>query len=1023
MMTFRTISAGGMGKLIRAYLTENSNFAPEPEEGSNAAVLSKYYGRDARATWRPDMAPEVAEALGIDITKPPTPEALDRLFEAKRGNDAGPWSAASRNISAYDLTISPEKSVSLAFAFAKTDEERAALLQAIWRANDRTMRYVAKEIGWARRGDGGKDGAEPGEVAWSSFMHFSARPTLALQDGPDGETYVVDAAVPGDPQVHIHNALFNAVVTAAGHVGSLDTKELHGRVKEFGAFFQAFLSNELDVMGIKLEYDQGEQAVAIASIPQAVRDAFSKGHKATVSKAQQFAKEQGLDWNAIGIERKLGILNATAANTRLQKSDGRPDQAVWDEAAAKLGWQHETAITGDRREVLTDQERIARATEFAARHIEKEFATAAVIDQNVVRVHATRGLIGVGIKGEGDIEAVVRRLERNGVIVNGTHAALIVGEIDGKLRVTNSVQVKLERDMATLVHQASRAPAGAVPETTFRQAVVDSGIDFTGTMGKAQLAAAERFAFGGGLVFLEGVAGVGKTSRVLPPAVLSWQRDGRKVFGISQAWRQADALKEAGVDETIAVHPFLAGVQSGDIVVDRNTVLVIDEAAQLGPRQFLEMMKLWRDTGCTIRGLGDSEQCQSIEASSAIEIMVRNMPDEAAPQLLDTVRQKTARAREIATLFRDGQAATALDMKIADGHASLIGGDYDQVVRRIAAFYVERRDALQEHGSKRGVTVTALTNADATEISRAIRGILRDRGEVAGAETVYQAINNRGETYDLPVAAGDKFRLYKKTFAQIDGKRGFIGANGDVVTVKGWWDRGLVLEDQAGRIGHVEWRRLLDPTTKRLLLGYGHCLTVDAAQGITSAEHINALPRGSAGITAFKGYVAESRHENMSWTLVSKGAELQAEQAARALGDPTEITDALLWKRVAKNMSEKPYKALGIDLVDQARQGQDSGVDGFIRTSRRIRKAREADNGENVGVAARARVQAKAVRKSLDGKMAPVSEAMARQGEVLEAAQEVLGRAGMRGRLAVHLNPKRQQGPDQARQQSGPKPF
>jgi len=184
-----------------------------------------------------------------------------------------------------------------------------------------------------------------------------------------------------------------------------------------------------------------------------------------------------------------------------------------------------------------------------------------------------------------------------------------------------------------------------------------------------------------------------------------------------------------------------------------------------------------------------------------------------------------------------------------------------------------------------------------------------------------------------------------------------------------------VLENQNGWVGHVEWRRLLDPTTKHLLLGYGHCLTVDAAQGITSAEHINALPRGSAGITAFKGYVAESRHENMSWALVSKAAELQAEQASRALGDPTEITDALLWARVAKNMSEKPYKALGIDLVDQVRRGLDGAVDGCIRTSRRIRKAKKADN--DVGNVARARAQDKALRKLLDGRRAPISDAMA----------------------------------------------
>ncbi len=72
---------------------------------------------------------------------------------------------------------------------------------------------------------------------------------------------------------------------------------------------------------------------------------------------------------------------------------------------------------------------------------------------------------------------------------------------------------------------------------------------------------------------------------------------------------------------------------------------------------------------------------------------------------------------------------------------------------------------------------------------------------------------------------------------------------------------------------------------------------------------------------------------------------------------------------------------------------------------------------------ARARVQDKAVRKALDGKMAPISEAMARQDEALTAAEEVLGRAGMRGRLAVHLNPKRQQTPTQERRQSGPRPF
>ena len=56
-------------------------------------------------------------------------------------------------------------------------------------------------------------------------------------------------------------------------------------------------------------------------------------------------------------------------------------------------------------------------------------------------------------------------------------------------------------------------------------------------------------------------------------------------------------MQDAGIERTVAMQPFLAGRQrSGEITVDRNTVLVVDEAAQIGPRQFLELLKLWQET-------------------------------------------------------------------------------------------------------------------------------------------------------------------------------------------------------------------------------------------------------------------------------------------------------------------------------------------------------------------------------------------------------------------------------------------
>ncbi len=374
--------------------------------------------------------------------------------------------------------------------------------------------------------------------------------------------------------------------------------------------------------------------------------------------------------------------------------------------------------------------------------------------------------------------------------------------------------------------------------------------------------------------------------------------------------------------------------------------------------------------------------CSSVSQTSPTTIMARVLPPGALPELLATVRQKSARGREIANLFRKGRVAEALDRKREDGTAMLVGGDYDQVVGRIASFYLELRDALRAEGSTRGVTVSALTNADAAKISKAIRVRLKARGELGADEAIHAAVDNRGKQYELPVATGDRFRLYKKTAATIDGKRGFIGANGDVVEVVRRAEDGLVLRDKDGRVGHVQWRRLRDRDTGRLLLGYGHCLTVDSAQGITSGEHINALPRGSAGITAFKGYVAESRHEHAAWTVVGEWAEREAERMGRPLGDQREITEADLWARTARNMAAKPYKSLGIDLVDKLQHVENAVHDRFIRSDLRIQHQRV--EGRDHGAEFADWQQDRAIRRVLEPRIEAWDLAMRRNGEAIE---------------------------------------
>jgi hypothetical protein len=984
MMTFRKLAAASAGKLLRAYFTENSPetvYDPAKIPGKRldpgGRLTSYYTGRDGRAFWRSDMPHSVARALGIDHTRLPTNQELDRLFEAKRADTGEAWSQHHREISAYDLTVAPHKSVTLAAEFAATPAEGAAIWTAVDRANDATMRYVARELGWARRGRGGKDGADPGAVAWASFRHHTARPTLAIQDGPSGITYVEELQnIGGDPHAHIHNALFNIVVTDDGRVGSLDTQRLHSRVHEFGAYFQARLADELRRLGARIRYDKNEQAVVLADIPDRANDLFSKGRRQVERSAKAYAKRQGLDWDEISAEGKRHIFAATGLAARLKKHRAKSDREIWRAQAEAIGWQHKTVMEQVKHEPLSDADRYDRAYRFAARHLAKEFHTAAVIDHDKLRLYAARGLIDSGIAGGiDDIDRVVELIQQRGIKFKGEHVALVMGVLDDKVRVTNTAQIRIEETLAHEARHAALDDSGALSAEAIAAAIAASHLDFSSDPehGAAQKAAIYALGRGGALTLLTGVAGAGKTA-ILQPLVTAWEADtrfdpaGRQVVGVATAWKQADTLKDAvlrdaGIERTWALQRLLWAVESGEFTPTRNTVLVVDEVSQIGPRPMLKLLELQARTGMTIKALGDREQVQSIEAGDTIEIMHRVLPRSAQPQILTTIRQLLQRDRKIAGLFREGRADAALAMKIEDGTATLVGGDQDQVVGKIADLYIERRDFLRAAGEQRPVTVSTLTNRDAADISLAIRERLQRRGEIAATQNVYAAIDQRGETYNLPIAVGDRLRLFRRTWAQYGPKKGgYIGNNGDVLEVVEERPEGLVLRADDGRAGLVTWNKLKHESG-RLLLGFGHAVTIDAAQGMTSAEHINALPRGTSAITAFKSYVAESRARGTTWTMIAEGAVREAEKLSRALGDQRAITTKDLWARVAKNMADKPYKALAMDLVKATRRDRENAVDAFIRGSHRLESQRAA--GRHHGNEFQQRKRAEAVRRAL----------------------------------------------------------
>lgn len=690
----------------------------------------------------------------------------------------------------------------------------------------------------------------------------------------------------------------------------------------------------------------------------------AKGRAQIEDKAKAFAESQGIDWNAISTDAKMNILRDAGANGRLGKMK-TDERNIWREQAKALGWNHETCFEHTTYEALTTEQRFDRAYKFAARHLAEEFRTAAVITHEKLGLYAARGLIGVGISGgPDDIKAVVQLIEERGIRFRGEHVALVTGIMDSQVRVTNTAQIRTEQAVLDRVRENAGNKTEALSAQAISQEIARSGVTFTGE----QRAAIHALGEGGRLTMLTGAAGVGKTT-LLEPVVEAWHADrcfeqgGREVVGTAMAWRQADALRDAGIRKIYALEPLLAMMQRGDFTASRNTVLVVDEVSQIGPRQMLKLLELQAQTGMPIKMLGDREQAQAIEAGDSMALLFRALPKEAKPELLTTMRQTSERGREIAGLFREGAADVALDMKRADGNAMLLGGDRSQVISQIADLYIERRDVLLGSGSKRGITVTAPTNDDAAEIGVAIRARLKARGEIAEQENVYGAIDLRGQTYDLALAAGDKVRLFRRTWGAIEGQSQQIGNNGDVVTVLAETTDGLRIRTKDGRVADVRWQRMMDEKTNRLFLGHGHALTIDAAQGITSDEHINALPRGTSGVTGFTSYVAESRARGITWTMISEGALFEAERRQQALGETTPITTDHLWQRAAKDMANKPYKALGIDLLAASQRDRERALDTFAQVNHWIEDAVRQD--PNTGVKVADQVRAEAIDASL----------------------------------------------------------
>lgn len=459
---------------------------------------------------------------------------------------------------------------------------------------------------------------------------------------------------------------------------------------------------------------------------------------------------------------------------------------------------------------------------------------------------------------------------------------------------------------------------------------------------------------GGSHAIVEGGAGTGKTKAVLQGAADLYGAAGYTVIGTAAKWTtslELAKIKVAGrLIRGLATAKLLADYDAGKRAITATTLILVDEAGQMGSRDFHRLMQIARQTGCRIVWTGDRLQQKAVSAGDPLTIMARKLgshrlkesqrmlataadviayrqklPPDFAHQRAKTLSAEdradlVARygkeveaagavwARQAATDFSEGRAAEALTA--FRKHEQLVWADTaDQAlecaVRDWAAFKAENPD--------RTAIVSAARHSQIRDLNARMRDHLRSIGQIGEDRATVKAIAANGDKFDLPLAVGDQLRLG----AHLKDRDLFNGMQGIVRAIEPGSKLGHPLltidmdTPEGVRRIRIETQRLADDAGL-VRLAHGYAATNAIIQGATESAAFGQI---SSRDTANSSYVIASRARHLTMLYVSRDAEDIALKRRLPLADRpgATFTDEDREKNLARALSRQQVKKSVLD--------------------------------------------------------------------------------------------------------------
>ena len=705
---------------------------------------------------------------------------------AERGKDP-------RTVPYFDLTVSAVKSVSVLHASYRVsarqarergDEDQAAALDA--RADeleDALMESAREALGWLE-----------GHATYTRTGHHSAR-TGEWRDGAGlvASLFLHHLSRDGDPQLHVHVAIWNRVQRADGADGkwrTLDSRTLHGQRLGVAPVADRILETRLAVLGYAMVPRADGNGAEIGGVSQQVMDLFSSRAVAVTGELKRLAREYEDKHGKPPSRRTLWLLHQQAGqNTRRTKAQARrtiagQTGAAEPTAAQRLAaWEAQTV----RREVHALSAVHGQVARFAA---ENAGRARSVLDDTAKRTAARIAVVEVQrhhavwsmaqlrfevhralpvLKPGSDGEAVVTEVAK--LAVSGRPGAEIVQVTAPEIADVTSLGVRAsdggsiyrppnEERYCTLAHLDTEEQILAAAKRTVPQLVAEgqarAAVERTGLNAEQRDAVVMMLTGAAAITVLIAPAGAGKSHTMAEFARLWTTFTGRRVIGLTTSTNAARVLQHEGLAESYNIAEFLGKVEgSGElrrpIPLHENDVLVLDEASQLATADLAMIGEAARQAGARVIATGDPQQLGAVEAGGMFRLLAQEVP---AAQLHEVRRFGAQWEREASVRLRDGDLAA---VAAYDRHGRIWGADEEAAYDRAAFMW------LADHLRGKDVLLLAGSNAEAAELSRLVQAKLTQLGSIGPPQATLADENHAG--------VGDLIRARLNTEIDAGGRK------------------------------------------------------------------------------------------------------------------------------------------------------------------------------------------------------------------------------------------------------------